>query len=452
MKKFVSAALVLLIALLLCGCAGNLPEIEIPPFPVVTPTPSPAPSAAETTAPTEGTATPAPGDETGEALPGNPLDEDDTPMILVGKKFIASTDYDPAEHKETILSFSYDEIRVFCDLLPEACARINEFLATVEETFYTGNNYGLDLQFPGYNLLLEQAEDNYSYVKENQVEGIPLEFTDSLTGKITRGDGAVLSVLYTDSSYTGAAHGSYLPFAYSFDMQTGDLLTLDSLSGDSAALRNALVQIMLELAEQDEENYYSDRISDDFLPEGGRKAAFAALLREGSWYFDRDGLVIFSTLYELGPYAAGITEFHIPYARLEGLVNDQWLFPTQRAGKGKPEVTKLEELNGGDTEIVDKITVDKGGEALCVLVDGRIYDVSVSSVYYADRFYENAQLWYASTLSDCAVQLEVVIPEGLPNLLITYYTGDGVRHGKLLSQSGADGSYLLVDDDIEAVG
>jgi hypothetical protein len=45
-----------------------------------------------------------------------------------------------------------------------------------------------------------------------------------------------------------------------------------------------------------------------------------------------------------------------------------------------------------------------------------------------------------------------VVPEGLPNLLITYYTADGERHGKLLSQSSADGSFMLVDDNIAAVG
>ena len=159
-----------------------------------------------------------------------------------------------------------------------------------------------------------------------------------------------------------------------------------------------------------------------------------------------------SELEELGPYAAGIVEFRIPYADLEGKLDARWLFPGQRQGKGKPEVTELSELEGGETEIVDSLILNEDGQELCIVADGIIYDVSLTSVYYVDRFYDSAQLWYASCLDDCALQIRVVVPEGLPNLRIAYTTADGVRHGKLLSQSGLDGSYMLVDDDIQAVG
>lgn len=451
MKKWIAVLLMLGLLLSLCGCAESLEQIEIPPFPEVTASPAPAAPAAETAAPAE-TTQQEDGNESAAPVQEEAVEEENAARILVTKNTVSSSDMDPAEHQELILSFSYDVLRVSCEALEEACSRINETLATIEETFYTGNSYGLDLQFLGYNALLEQAEDNFTYVRENQVEGFPLEFSDTLTGQVSRADDSVLSLLYSDSSYTGGAHGSYWCFAYNFDMQTGNMLSLDSLSGDGAALKDALVQIMLDLAQQDEDHYYSDRVDDAFLPAGGREEAFRTLLRDGSWYFSREGMVIFSNLYELGPYAAGITEFVIPYARLENLVDSRWLFPAQRNGKGKIEAEALDALNGGDLEIVDKLSVDEGGQAICLLADGRVYDVSISSVFYADGFHENAQLWYASTLFDCAVQLEVIVPEGLPNLLITYYTADGVRHGKLLSQSGADGSYLLVDDDIEAVG
>ena len=162
--------------------------------------------------------------------------------------------------------------------------------------------------------------------------------------------------------------------------------------------------------------------------------------------------MIFSTLYELGPYAAGITEFHIPYAKLEGKIDQRFLYPADRTGTGLVSAVELSEVEGGALPIVDKITVSDDGQQIALVVEGNIYDVSISTVYYVDRFYEQAQLWNASSLTDCAIQLQTVVPEGLPDLLITYYDADGVRHGKLLSQSGLDGSYLLVDDDIQAVG
>ena len=281
---------------------------------------------------------------------------------------------------------------------------------------------------------------------------MPLEFSDALSAKVQRLDENMLSMLYFESNFTGGAHGNYSQFAYSFDMTTGQVLTLDQLSGDYDALADFLVQTMLTLAEQDADGYYSERIVEDFLPAGGREEAFRNLLREGSWYFDREGLVFFSNLYELGPYAAGIVEFYIPYAQLSGKIEPRFLFPADRTGKGRITVDELSHQEGGQLPIVDKLVVNEDGQELCLMAEGEVYDVRISSVYYVDQFYEDTQLWCASSLKNCALQLQAVVPEGLPNLLITYYTADGERHGKLLSQSGADGSFMLVDDDIEAVG
>ena len=162
--------------------------------------------------------------------------------------------------------------------------------------------------------------------------------------------------------------------------------------------------------------------------------------------------MFFSNLYELGPYAAGITEFRIPYAQLEGKIEPRFLFPGDRTGKGRLTVDLLSNQEGGELPIVDKLVVSEDGQELCLMAEGEIYDVRICTVYYVDKFYENEQLWCASSLKNCSLQLQAVVPEGLPDLLITYYTADGERHGKLLSQSGADGSFMLVDDNIEAVG
>ena len=53
MKKTVSLLLALLMALSLVGCAESLQQIEIPPFPEVTPTPGPIETNTQTPAPTE---------------------------------------------------------------------------------------------------------------------------------------------------------------------------------------------------------------------------------------------------------------------------------------------------------------------------------------------------------------------------------------------------------------
>ena len=451
MKKTVSLLLAVFMALSLCGCAESLQQIEIPPFPEVTPTPGPIETNTETPSPTEEVQ---PATEIGADIPvasPTPTEEPGNAILVnIGRTSI--TDYDPAEGQELILDFSYDMPRVIYENDLIVAQQVNEVLATIEETFYSGQDYGLKQEFIGYNTMLESAEDNFTYARDYQVEGMPLEFSDALSAKVQRLDENMLSMLYFESNFTGGAHGNYSQFAYSFDMTTGQVLTLDRLSGDYDALADFLVQTMLTLAEQDADGYYSERIVEDFLPAGGREEAFRNLLREGSWYFDREGLVFFSNLYELGPYAAGIVEFHIPYAQLSGKIEPRFLFPADRTGKGRITVDELSHQEGGQLPIVDKLVVNEDGQELCLMAEGEVYDVRISSVYYVDQFYEDTQLWCASSLKNCALQLQAVVPEGLPNLLITYYTADGERHGKLLSQSGADGSFMLVDDNIEAVG
>ena len=455
MKKCIALLLVVLMAFSVAGCAESLKQIQIPPLPQVTPTPAPASATLEPTpAQTEQTAAPQP-TENGEPTEAPIPEEETMPRILVSIGNTTKLDYDQNEEDEQdelILTFSYDMPRLYSEDFPESVSRINEALATEEERFYTGDSYDGEGRHLGYSAMLEAAEDNYSYVLESGVTGIPLELSDTLSTKVMRCDETLLSVLYIENCYTGGAHGSSLRYGMTFDMQTGEELKLQDLSQDYPALEEMLVQTMLQMAEEDEDGYFSERIEESFLPAGGREEAFRNLLRDDSWYFDLEGIVFVSNLYELGPYAAGIVEFHIPYEKLQGYLDDRFLYPPERSGKGKVTVDLLSELDGGELEIVDRVIVHEDGEDLCFVVEGEIYDVSIATVYYSDRFYENTQLWWANVLSDCALQLKVVVPEGLPDLRITYYTADGERHGMLLSQSGVDGSYILVGDDIEAVG
>ena len=55
-------------------------------------------------------------------------------------------------------------------------------------------------------------------------------------------------------------------------------------------------------------------------------------------------------------------------------------------------------------------------------------------------------------MNDCILQLDTVIPDGMPDLMVSYSDENGESHRLLLTQSGEDGSYILTGDNIEAVG
>ena len=501
MKKRLAFLMALLMALSLCGCTQDLAQFNLPPLPEVTPTPAPvfpdAPavesSAEGETQPVEDAQPDAQTPETSGEIQGNqggfqviipdasgtqnpdsqpaetenpdsqpvetenPVEEireeESAVSMAVSIRHVEMKANDPQENQKQILTFSYDETRMSAPDNPSAAEKINELLATIEDAFYTGNSNGLSISFLGYDMMLEVAEDNYGLMVENGTEDDMMELSDSLSAQVTRLDEGVFSILYADSSYTGCAHGTYWGFGCSFDMSTGDILTLDQLSEDPTAFQDFLTEKMLELVREDKDHYYSDHIDEAFLPEGGLEAALRNLLRDGGWYFTRDGLVITSTLYELGPYAVGITEFCIPYEDLEDRLKPAYLFPTERKGEGTVQVAKLDWQESGELSYKYRVEADEDGQILDLVIQGRIYDVQISRVYYAgDSFYELSQVWTASMLEDCDVYLKALVPEGLPNLRVSYTTGDGQRHGKVLTVSGVNGQVLLRDDDISVVG
>ena len=181
----------------------------------------------------------------------------------------------------------------------------------------------------GYNGMLEMAEDNFTYAYESGND-LLLEFESVRDARISRADGRVLTLNLGTYTYSGGAHGYYLSRAYVFDTRSGDLITLEQLSPDLPALRTYLVQRMIEMVQTDPTLAAA---IDGFVEESNRETSFGALIRDGSWYLDDRGLVVFSDLYEISSYAAGMQTFVFPYEELGGLV-DLKCFPDSKNSSG----------------------------------------------------------------------------------------------------------------------
>lgn len=446
MKKIFALALALSMLLALAGCSA-LKGLELPPLPDVE-----AIKAEEAAKAEEEAAEQAAGAEAlmeAENLPGTA--EQLANHVIVNISSHSETYMDPQNGTQPILEFSYELPAVYVEGRDAVSAAINEHIAAIAETYQTGNDYGYGTA-TGLNLLMEMATDNYSYIVNTGEENLLMLYASDKSVTIPRADEKALSLRYSTYEFTGGAHGNSVDRAYVFDTETGERLTLDMLSADAAALKSFLQEYMLSLYEADEGEYYSLRVLESFVADGNVSAAFAALIREGNWYLGgEDGLVIFSDLYELGPYAAGICEFVVPYSALSGKLDEKYM-PAAKSGQGSFRLIRQSELSDGSAQIIDRVTVDAEGEQLCLVADGIAYDVRLSAVSYMDKFYETAQLWACSYMSDCMLQLDVSIPEGLPNLMLSYADGSGARHALYLTQSGEDGSLILAGDEIEAVG
>lgn len=426
-KRIFSLGLMVILTFSLCACEklSDLSDIELPPLPTVTPEaaePEATPEAAETAAPME----------TGSAH-----------GLIVGINRTTREAYDPQDGSQLILTFSYDTPTVYIEGGEAAAATINEQTALLEDTYYTGSGYGT-----GYNDMLTMAEDNYNYIVSSGIEGGMFQLTNSRTVSVERMDAQVLTLLYNDYSFTGGVHGNYGYTGYSFDLRNGKLLSLEDLSGDYESLASFLVDYMVNTVENDPE--LAQRIDLGLYTEGtGYAEILSPLLRQGSWYFDGQGLVIFSSLYEISSYAAGPIFFNIPYADLRGHVDDFWL-PEEIQGSGSLELAAGGEMLPDNTPIIDKLDVDAGGESLYLIVRGSVKNLRIDKGEYVSSFYVTENLWNCGSMDNCALQLQCQIPEGMPNLRVSYDDAGG-SHSYYLSHSGLDGSALLIDT-VEAVG
>lgn len=431
MKKITAILIAALLALSLCGCEQieQLKQIELPTT-SVEPSESPAPETSE-----EPEATPEPAQEAAEP----------SSYVIISISEHKETYYAPDDENQMILDFSYETPTVHIYGNDAASEKINDFIASLDEEYYTGNNYVEGGYGIGINGMLDLAYDNLTYVRESGVDG-NVTLASNRTVMVARADEKVIALYYNDYSYTGGVHGSYGYTGRIFDTETGERLTLDMLAPDLDAFKTWLTAAMVEKVNSDDELKQSLTVDDV-------EAALAALIREGSWYLDGDGLTVFSDIYEIAPYAAGIISFKFSYDEIAPYIDAKWL-PAGRVGSGELEALALDDLPEG-TEIIDKVTVNSGETQLCIKVNGGVYDVSVCSVEYVDydsRFYTTGEHWYCSFMKDSAIQLETMIPDGIPNLMITYTDSDGENHSKLISQSGMDGSFLLIDDNIEVLG
>ena len=424
MKKILSAILCVCMIFALCACVGP----EVTGSQESAPKPSKDEGASSQTSPA--------GDDAAEAaVYGAQLGE--RVLILYTKTletFVAPDD-------TVILLYSYVTPSVRIENMDEAAASISEQLCLLDETYVSGSG-----NEPGKNQILEDALDNFSYVKEKDAD-LGTSFSASRTVDCTRADGSVISFRYSKNIYTGGTP-VYGYFAVDFSSETGEKLSLDALSSDPDALRQLLVEGVISAAKENSVLY--KQLSEN---DADVDASIAAVVREDNWYFTSDGIAF---IPDYGEIKLAEQDLVVPYAALVGVLDERYL-PAWREGSGSFDVVRVEDVEDGTVQVIDRLIVSEGDE-LYLKVEGTAYDVTLSSFFYDHfaegdaRFHAKDRLWYASFMTDCALQLRTIVPDGMPDLMVTYTDADKTFHRVFISQSGSGNGVALVDDTIEAVG
>ena len=438
-------ALVLLCGALLltgCGASGKTAAGQPAAAPAETPMPAADQTAAGVSAEQQAEVNPV---ETAASMPAEVAVPEHGMLVHISR--LSKEAYDPEGGSTRILTFEWDNVRVDSDANPQAAQRMTEELARLQDIWYTGSG-SEEGDLYGYNAMLAAAEDNYAISKE--YEDIPPELIATRFVTVLRADEDICAFAVDTYSYLGGVHGGYASEAICFDARTGERLRLENLRSNSEGLRERLVSEMLRLVREDRDGYYTGHLT--LTAPENYETAFRALLRDGAWYPGEDAFHLFSDLYELGDYASGITDFSIPYENLTDVLDSRW-FPKPVTGTAGVEMIELPEIQEGRVDIVDQVVIGDGGETGLLVFYGEARDVSLWTAYLGTEFhfYPDQELFFCDRLSECALQMALLLPGDLPNTMLRYRDSEG-EYEYLIGLSGEDGRLILIENPATVQG
>ncbi len=212
---------------------------------------------------------------------------------------------------------------------PEASQKINDAVSQELHTFWTFEKGNV-----GY------AEENRMVILEN-TGSAPEPYTADFSYQVKRCDDKILSFVFTQTDYTGGAHGNDWSYGMTFDAATGTRLYLGGLCNDNASFFELLLNELDTQASLPAYEMYIDKNITASMEE-------TFLTDSPCWYLDRSGLSFISNPYVLGSYATGTFEFNIPYERLLGL-KAEYAYEGNYIQKVFPGVSLQHDLNSNGT-------------------------------------------------------------------------------------------------------
>ncbi len=144
------------------------------------------------------------------------------------------------------------------------------------------------------------TKDFEGEVKELRKIGFNQNYGAVVNYEVKYNKNGLLSVVFTDYTYNGGAHGIYGDISYTFDLTTGETYNLEDLFNAGFDYKNVINEIVKE----------QFNAMDYTLEE------FKSISENQPYYLSNSGIVIYFSLYEYTPYAAGIPRFTIPYEQI----------------------------------------------------------------------------------------------------------------------------------------
>lgn len=158
--------------------------------------------------------------------------------------------------------------------------------------------------------LVQEARDHYG---SDSMSFEYIYYEDELLGEVVYQTDGLISVLANAYAFYGGAHPNTSTLTWSFDLTTGEFLTLDGLdaqpSTDSALGESLTHTLAMAVLEQIDAQGLSEYYFEDYA------SYIFDLAANASFYFNDKGLTIVFDPAVIAPYAASAQKFEIPYSR-----------------------------------------------------------------------------------------------------------------------------------------
>jgi len=250
--------------------------------------------------------------------------------------------------------------------------------------------------------------------KSSYRSGTPwISYLYKLSYTPARIDQKVLSFAGTNEIYNGGPHPNRTCISASYDLKTGDVLTLASIMTPNAK-NDDFCQLVLD--------GLSGRAEGDYLYENYAQAVKqrfnADACLDENWFFSATGLCFSFAPYEIAPYSSGVITVEIPYEKLQALVHPDYLPSARSTTTGTVTVSAFADTDLNKFTNIAELVTDNGESMHMIYAEGCIHDVKITENQYP--------IFASNTLSQGDAIMIQASQARLKSMELSYKSGDEI--------------------------
>ena len=326
-----------------------------------------------------------------------PMETDET---LVSVSVPAVTDNTTHTDGTILFQYTYQNMSLVLDKPQVADKIILDFLNRVDSTSATADSTK-EMALSAYN-----GSQNW------------IPYLYHITYSPTRIDHKVLSLFGNNVVFSGAGHPERTSVSASYDLLTGDVLTLASIMNKNATVQQFLDLVLSELSKIAKNNFlykdYQSTVQNRFMNSDPA--------HDELWYFSQTGLCFYFAPYEIAPYSSGVISVEIPYAKLTKLVHEAYLPLSRNPSDGQIQVTAFDKINLDRFSHISEIVTEKNAKMYMIHADKTIQDIRIEYTDKSDSYIVFAAY---NLLPDNGIMIQGN-DETLRNMKITYKSGNKI--------------------------